>query len=108
WSEAAVGKYLSDETHRPFDLEHGPMFRVRLLKRAAEDRVLQLSVHHIVADFWSLAVLISELGILYVGEQNGESLLLPSLALQYTDYVQWQNELLESEEGERLWNYWSQ
>src|SRR5262249_51477010 len=32
--------------------------------------------------------------------------LSPS-GLQYTDYVECQNQLLDSEEGERLWNYWS-
>src|SRR5262249_55888122 len=49
---------LDDAFHTPFDLEHGPVFRVRLLVRSAQEHVLLLAVHHIVADFWSLLVLV--------------------------------------------------
>jgi amino acid adenylation domain-containing protein/non-ribosomal peptide synthase protein (TIGR01720 family) len=108
WSEAAIEKHVADEIHRPFDLEHGPLFRVSLLSRATQDHILILAVHHIVTDFWSLALLMHELEALYSAEQNEETLSLPLTTSEYGDYVRWQNDMLESEEGERLWNYWRQ
>jgi hypothetical protein len=63
-------------------------------------------VHHIVIDFWSLAVLLNELSVLYPAEKADVQAALPPLELQYTDYVRWQSEMLASPEGERLWAYW--
>lgn len=49
----------------PFDLEHGPLFRVELLKLHAQEHLLLLTAHHIVFDGWSWGVVIPELGQLY-------------------------------------------
>ncbi|HEY4592154.1 MAG TPA: condensation domain-containing protein, partial [Thermoanaerobaculia bacterium] len=90
---------LSEEAWRPFDLETGPLLRARLLT-GPEETVLLLVVHHIVADFTSLAVMGRDLAALY----RGETLEPP--ALRYADYVRWQAELLAGPRGERLWSYW--
>ncbi|HYN21944.1 MAG TPA: amino acid adenylation domain-containing protein [Thermoanaerobaculia bacterium] len=68
--------------------------------RSPGDQVLLLTLHHIVGDFWSLAVLARELGALYRGA------LLPAPELRYTDYVRWQREALAGPPGERLRGYW--
>src|SRR6185369_4141700 len=60
--------------------------------------------HHIIADLWSLAILLQELGELYKGSQDS----LPALSFNYADYVRWQEQMLASAEGERLWSYWRQ
>ena len=65
-----------------------------------------LAVHHIVIDFWSLALILNELSVLYPAEKAGVTAALPPLDLQYTDYVRWQTEMLAGPEGERLWAYW--
>lgn len=106
WSEGQWHARLVAEAHRPFDLEQGPLLRVYLFKRAASEHVLLMTVHHIVTDFWSLAVLMQELGELYVAERDGLVAQLAPLTLQYTDYVRWQEEMLAGTEGERLWSYW--
>ena len=97
---------LVEEAHRPFDLEQGPLLRVSVFKRSAQEHFLLLVVHHIVIDFWSLAMLLTELGTLYPAETAGRRPLLPPLDLQYADYVRWQAEMLAGAEGERLWAYW--
>jgi hypothetical protein len=79
---------------------------VNLYTCSANDHVLLLVVHHIVIDFWSLALLLTELGTLYPAEKAGAQAPLPALDSQYTDYVRWQAEMLASAEGERLWVYW--
>lgn len=106
WSDAQVNRRLSEEAHRPFDLQQGPLLRVSLFTRSASETILLLVIHHIVADFWSLALLINEMCALYEAEKNGRAIELPALDFQYADFVQWQNDFLASDEGERLWSYW--
>lgn len=106
-SEDELSEYLESEANRPFDLARGPLVRVLLLRKSARESVLLFALHHIVADFWSLCVLMRELEQLYVAETTGSSHGLDTLSLQYSDYARWQAEMLESEEGERLWSYWS-
>ncbi len=106
WPREQVETRLTDEAHRPFDLEQGPLLRVSVFKRSANEHYLLLVVHHIVIDFWSLSILLNELGTIYPAEVAGRPATLPSLDLQYSDYVRWQSEMLAGAEGERLWTYW--
>ena len=106
WDSEVMKARLLDEAYRPFDLERGPVLRVNLFTRSAKDHVLLLVVHHIVIDFWSLALLLTELGALYPAEKAGVKAPLPALDSQYTDYVRWQAKMLAGPEGERLWAYW--
>ncbi|CAG0936139.1 nonribosomal peptide synthetase DhbF [Thermoflexales bacterium] len=108
WSEKLLNAYLVEEAQRPFDLTQGPLFRVYRLTRPAGESVLLLAVHHIIADFWSMAVLMQELGQLYSAEQSGKPANLTPLALSYTDYGHWQAETLTGPTGDRLWTYWQQ
>ncbi|MFL6257067.1 MAG: amino acid adenylation domain-containing protein, partial [Pyrinomonadaceae bacterium] len=107
WSEEDLRARLNAESHRPFDLERGPLMRVSLYARTRQaEHVLLVVVHHIAADFWSLAVLMHELGVFYEAERRGDAATLPPLPLQYTDYVKWQERLLAGPEGERLASFW--
>ena len=106
WREDELQTRLVEETQRPFDLERGPVMRVSLFTRSAQEHILLLVIHHIVVDFWSLAVIMNELGVLYSAEKAGRPAALPPLDLQYTDFVRWQAEMLASPAGERLWDYW--
>jgi len=106
WNGDELKARLLDEAYRPFDLERGPLLRVSLITRSAREHILLLVVHHIVIDFWSLAILLDELGVLYPAERYGMKAALPPLDLQYTDYVRWQAEMLAGPDGERLWAYW--
>jgi natural product biosynthesis luciferase-like monooxygenase protein/FkbM family methyltransferase len=104
--DTSLQERLVEEAHRPFKLEQGALLRVSVFTRPAGEHVLLLSVHHIIADFWSLAVLIQELGTLYEAEESGVRAELPPLKLQYADYVRWQERALSSSVGEKSWKYW--
>ena len=106
WSADELQTRLVEETQRPFDLERGPVMRVSLFSRSAREHVLLLVIHHIAVDFWSLAVILNELGVFYAAEKAGQPASLPPLDLQYTDFVRWQTEMLAGPAGERLWDYW--
>src|SRR6185369_4893274 len=106
WSQELLGEHLVEEAYRPFDLQSGPLLRVRVFSRSAAEHVLLVAVHHIISDLWSLARLLPELGILYSAEKRGLAAALPPCRLQYSDYVRWEAEMLDGQEGERLLSYW--
>jgi len=106
WDSSELENRLLEEAYDPFDLERGPLLRVTLFTQSKGAHILLLVVHHIVIDFWSLAILLDELNILYPAESAGVKAPLPRLQLKYTDYVGWQAEMLAGPEGERLWTYW--
>jgi len=105
WTEQEVKTRLNDESQFPFDLEKGPLWRVSLFKRA-EGPVLLLTLHHIIADFWSLGVLVKELLALYPALAQGKTIELPAPALTYAEVATKQSELLTGPRGEQLWSYW--
>jgi len=100
WSETRLRQRLADEAHRPFDLAQGPLLRVSVWHRAPGGTVLVLAVHHIVADFWSLGILLNELGTLYRGGA------LPPAAGSHLDFLRWQESRLEGVSGKGLADYW--
>ncbi|MEH1814618.1 MAG: amino acid adenylation domain-containing protein [Nostoc sp.] len=106
WSKNRLNEQLLKEAYRPFNLKQGPLLRVSLFTQSSQEHILLLVIHHIVSDFWSLAVLVQELGILYQAQKTNTPAALAPLTLQYTDYVRSQAEMLASPEGEKLWAYW--
>ena len=108
WSEELFKDRLIAEAHRPFNLETDPLLRVQLFTRLNNEHILLLAVHHIVADFWSLTVLVDELRIIYQAQKAGKQHSLIPPNLQYTDHVRAEREMLASPTGERLWSYWQQ
>jgi natural product biosynthesis luciferase-like monooxygenase protein/FkbM family methyltransferase len=100
-NETAFAAYLRAETIRPFDLSAGPLLRVSVFERTTQEYVLLFVAHHMVSDFWSMALLINELVTIYQTQTE-----LAPLSVNYLDYSRSQAELLAGAEGERLWNYW--
>ena len=107
-AEASVQALLAQEAATAFDLQHNPLIRGRLLRLADEHHVLLLTVHHIVADGWSMGVLTRELMALYQAFSHGQPNPLPPLALQYGDYAVWQRRWLSGEVLQRQSDYWQQ
>ncbi|RYZ36976.1 MAG: non-ribosomal peptide synthetase, partial [Myxococcaceae bacterium] len=104
--ELAVRRRMEQEVLRPFDLEHGPLFRALLLKLDARDHVLVVTMHHIVSDGWSLGVLVREVGTLYAAFAQGQPSPLPELPIQYADYAVWQRGRLQGATLQREVDYW--
>ncbi|HEX8559980.1 MAG TPA: amino acid adenylation domain-containing protein [Pyrinomonadaceae bacterium] len=106
WGARDVDGWLAEEARRPFRLDEGSLLRVRLLLREGVGHVLLMVAHHIVVDFWSLAIMLQEVGLLYEAERRGAPADLAPPRASYADYVRRQAQLLEGAEGERLWQYW--
>ncbi|MDU9390191.1 non-ribosomal peptide synthetase [Pseudomonas sp. zfem002] len=99
--------FVQHEVQRPFDLEHGPLLRIRLLRLAADEHVLVLTQHHIVSDGWSMPIMVDELVRHYAAFRQGQALELPALAFQYADYAQWQRNWMDAGEQARQLAYWT-
>jgi amino acid adenylation domain-containing protein len=103
-----AGREARREAREPFDLARGPVVRGRLLRLGADDHVVILTLHHLVGDGWSMAVLLREVGLLYGAAQAGRRSPLPELPLQYADYALWQRSWLTPEVEEREIAFWRQ
>lgn len=87
----------------PFDLERGPLFRTRLFRLGDEEHVLLVTVHHLVADGWSIGVMVRELSLLYEAEITGRPSPLPPLSIRFVDYVCWEREQGEKFAAQLAW-----
>ncbi|MBV9821648.1 MAG: amino acid adenylation domain-containing protein, partial [Actinobacteria bacterium] len=96
------------EAAEPFDLARGPLARGRLVTLASDRHVLLLTLHHVLADGWSMDVLARELGALYAALRDGRPDPLPPLTVQYADYAAWQRGWLTGPVAERQREYWRQ
>src|SRR5215471_6523498 len=104
--QAEAGRLATLEAQRAFDLEQGPLLRVGLLRQAAQEHVLLVTMHHIITGGWSLGVFVQELCSLYSAFLRGQSSLLAKLPLQYADYAVWQRQWLQGDVLERQLAYW--
>ncbi|SMF06778.1 MULTISPECIES: non-ribosomal peptide synthetase [unclassified Pseudomonas] len=104
--EARTQQIREDEARTLFDLEQGPLLWVTLVRLDEDDHQLLVTLHHIIADGWSLNILIDEFSRLYAAASQGQALALPPLALQYADYGSWQRQWLADGEGQRQLAYW--
>ncbi len=105
--EGETQRVAEEEAARPFDLEHGPLFRAVLLRVTADDHVALWGTHHISADGWSLtSVFVPELARLYAAFAQGHPSPLPELPLQYADYALWQREWLRGPVLAEQLTYW--
>jgi amino acid adenylation domain-containing protein len=98
---AAEARALArQEARLPFDLARGPLLRTRLVRLEEGEHRLLLTLHHIVADGWSLEVLFRDLAALYAGAP------LPDLAIQFADYAAWEGTFLADERLAPQLAYW--
>ncbi|MBD1902823.1 non-ribosomal peptide synthetase [Trichocoleus sp. DQ-A3] len=106
--QAQAQQFAIAEAQTPFDLAQPPLFRAKLLHLTAEESMLLLTLHHIVADGWSVKVLVRELTALYEAFSTGKPSPLAELPIQYVDYVDWQRRWFSGERLEIHLNYWKQ
>jgi hypothetical protein len=67
----ALEELMKETCRLPFDLVQGPLYRVQMLRRAANDHILVFSIHHAIADGWSLGVFVQDLCTAYVMGLSG-------------------------------------
>ncbi|MEU5017771.1 non-ribosomal peptide synthase/polyketide synthase [Streptomyces angustmyceticus] len=104
---ARLERLLAEDRTRPFDLREGPLLRAQLIRLADDEHVLTLTLHHIITDGWSTAVLTGDLAHLYRAALGATTAELPPLPVQYADVAHWQRTAHGTAAEEQL-RYWQQ
>ncbi|AEY65546.1 condensation domain-containing protein [Clostridium sp. BNL1100] len=99
-TEEEIVRGLMHSFVKPFDLETAPLLRVEIVKIDENRHIMMFDMHHIISDGTSMAILVKEIIDLYDGRQ------LPELRIQYKDFADWQNRLLQSQEIKKQEEYW--
>lgn len=69
--------------YKPFDLLQGPLYRVEVLRRAADDQAFVFAIHHAIADGWTLGVFVQDISAAYMQEFVGTRKELGPLPTSY-------------------------
>ncbi len=102
-----TSRIARDQAERPFNLATGPLLRLALLE--LPDQWVQLiTVHHIVADGWSIDILMHDLNITYTSLLEKTVVCLAPLPIQFTDFARWQRSQLTGVRLENLLSFWSE
>lgn len=104
-SEEELAGLVSESAARPFDLA-GRLLRVELLRLAADDHVLAVTMHHLISDSWSCGIFVGELAVAYRSLLAGEALALPEPEVQYVDYAAWHRGQLDGARTAELLGFW--
>ncbi|MBF0272353.1 MAG: amino acid adenylation domain-containing protein [Magnetococcales bacterium] len=105
--QAEVRRWITQGEDYRFDLATGPLMWVHLLRLSDTAHLLLLTLHHIIADGWSVGVLIHEVAALYARHAGSPApVALPELPIQYADFAVWQRGWLQEGELDRQLAYW--
>ncbi|WP_437779136.1 amino acid adenylation domain-containing protein [Sorangium sp. So ce1097] len=104
--EQALQERLRDGARRAFDIAEAPPVRWALLRTGEREHVLAVTCHHLIADGWSMNVLLWELTRLYGALSAGRAPELAPPALQQADHALWQRRDEQAATRERELSYW--
>ena len=106
--EAALWQAIRAEASATFDLVRGPLMRARLFRLQPEEHVLVMVTHHIATDGWSQNIAQRDLWATYEALLESRKPSLAPLAVQYADFVDWQNAWLRSESAHKQIDFWKE
>ncbi|MGN9810002.1 amino acid adenylation domain-containing protein [Micromonospora sp. BQ11] len=92
----ALDAVLAEESGARFDLATGPLVRAAVVRLGADEVVLALTLHHIVADGWSIRLLLEDLIAAYRAAHAGRPAELPG-RLGAGDYASWRSRRVADE-----------
>jgi amino acid adenylation domain-containing protein len=99
---------IKEKMFEQFDLSSAPLIRSHLLKLESSDYLLLISLHHSIADGWSLNILAKEIVHFYQSQQLNQGSALPELPVQYADFTVWQKNYWDEKDSlmEHQLKYW--
>ncbi len=104
--EAEALRLASKAVSCSFNLAEGALLRATLLQLSKTEHIILLTIHHIVCDGWSMAVLVREIAVLYTAFCSGKPSPLPELPIQYADFANWQRQCLSGDFLQSHLSYW--
>ncbi|MBT6564851.1 MAG: amino acid adenylation domain-containing protein, partial [Candidatus Scalindua sp.] len=108
-SEEELSELLKTTFKQPFKLDGGPLMRAHLFSLSSDEHILLVTIHHIIFDGTSILILINDLLSAYKTYSQGQRPVLKTgKTPSYFDFVDWEQELLVSEKGEKHLAYWKE
>src|SRR5438552_12590741 len=92
--------------YEPFDLVQGPLYRVEVLRRAPDDQVMVFTIHHAIADGWTLGVFVQDLCAAYVQQRMRGPDKLPPVPTSYSAWGAAERAFWQSAELEPRIAFW--
>ncbi|HEX2924791.1 MAG TPA: aminotransferase class III-fold pyridoxal phosphate-dependent enzyme [Ruminiclostridium sp.] len=99
-SKKYMEQLLKEKESEPFSFDKWPLLRVLLIRLGERQHYMVFIIHHIIADGWSMDVLVGELCSLYESKCRNVQCQLPE-PVQYRDYAKWICE--DRTEAEQYW-----
>ncbi len=97
---------LCKDGQTPIDIESFPLFRHSILQLSELEYIFIYTSHHIISDAWSSSLLFRNVLQVYDDIKNGKSINLPPIEYQYIDYVNWENNWLQSTDYTKTLEIW--
>lgn len=104
--ETKIESLFLEQRHQDFDLEQGLILHSVLLKLSVNRHILMVSFPSLCGDAWTLKNLVSEINNAYLARLQTEE--LSEKAVQYVQFSEWQNQILEDDDAEAGKEYWEQ
>lgn len=101
-----VPEVLIQEAYRSFDLDHGPLVRMRVIRTHYHEQYVVLAIHQIIADSPSVSILLQDLLQAYsaiLAERTWES---HPHVYRFEDFVAWERKQLDGAAGTRILEFW--
>ncbi|MEG4144508.1 amino acid adenylation domain-containing protein [Microcoleus sp. Pol12B5] len=103
--EAQLEEIFQQEKSAFFNFERNPAWRLSLIKIASERHILLVSLPALCGDSRTVKNLVQEISQCYAACLHGEE--ITDEVVQYIQFSEWQNELLEDEEAAEGKEYWT-
>jgi amino acid adenylation domain-containing protein/FkbM family methyltransferase len=99
-------RVLKEQGGEPFDLAKVPLFRAKMVHISHQEHLMLFTIHHIIADEWSMELIHQEINQLYKSFCQDRSSPLPDLPIQYADFACWQRDWLQGDLLQDQISYW--
>jgi amino acid adenylation domain-containing protein len=96
------------EARTPFGLTRAPLWRARLLRLGPDDHALLLTIHHAIADGWSIGILFDEISQRYAALVDRRSRPPIEPALPFSDAARRQRGWCATVAAEQQAGYWKE
>lgn len=90
----------------PLDLAAGVVARAQIIAFAPDDHLMAFSMHHIVSDGWSIAIIVRDIRSAYDARMAGAAPNLTPPKVRYLDFAAWEQDLAAAHGFEESAAYW--
>ncbi|MBR8831153.1 MAG: amino acid adenylation domain-containing protein, partial [Chlorogloea purpurea SAG 13.99] len=105
---AAVERLVAENSGYKFALDRDNLVRSQIIFLGEDTYLLLLTLHHLIADDWSMNIFFRELSVLYAANIQGQPSPILPLTIQYADFALWQHQWFSPQFLEPQLNYWRQ